>query len=222
MSDMKPLDQKGSLNALVVPLILVVLLFLSAAGFGVWAFSSRQDYKNNSDKKVAVAVVDAQKQTQITDAKQYAEAAKNPLKKFVGPAAFGSVSVSYPKTWSLYALMGGANPLDTYFQPDYVPDINSQNSAFALRVQVISQTYDTVVQQFNSQVQQKTATLAPYSLPKVPGVVGSRIDGAISTNQQGAIIVLPLRNVTLQISTQSTTYLNDFNNIILPNLTFTP
>ena len=54
MSDMKTLDQRGAINALLIPLILVIVFFLGAAGFGYWAFSERQDYKNNSDAKVAL------------------------------------------------------------------------------------------------------------------------------------------------------------------------
>lgn len=223
MSDMKPLNQKGAINSLLISLILTVLLLFGALGFGYWAFSGRQDYKNNSDQKVAAAVSAAQTQQQATDAKQYAEEAKNPLKKFVGPSDFGGVTILYPKTWSAYVLQNsGSNPLDAYFQPDIVTDVNNQNNVFALRVQVVQQSYDQVVQQYASQVQQKAATLAPYSLPKVPSVAGSKLDGTIATNQQGSVVILPLRNVTLKIFTQSQTFLNDFNNIILPNISFTP
>lgn len=223
MSDMKSLGQKGAINGLLVSLILTVLLLFGALGFGFWAFSGRQDYKNNVDQKIATAVSAAQSQQQATDAKQYAEDAKNPLKKYVGPSDFGGVTLQYPKTWSGYVLTtAGSNPLDAYFQPDIVPNISDLNNAFALHVQIINQSYDQVVQQFQSQVQQKAATLSPYSLPKVPSVIGSRIDGTIATNRQGAAIVLPLRNVTLEVSTQAQVYVNDFNNIILPNLTFTP
>lgn len=223
MSDMKSLGQKGAINGLLISLILVVLLLFGALGFGYWAFSGRQDYKNNSDKKVAAAVTAAQAQQQATDAKQYAEEAKNPLKKFVGPSDFGNVTLSYPKTWSGYVVTsGGSNPLDAYFQPDVVPSVNDQDNVFALRVQIIQQSYDQVVQQYSSIIQQKTATLAPYSLPKVPSVTGSKIDGTIATNQQGSVVILPLRNVTLKIFTQSKSFVNDFNNIILPNASFTP
>lgn len=223
MSDMKSLGQKGAINGLLISLIFVVLLLFGALGFGYWAFSGRQDYKDNSDQKVTAAVTAAQAQQQATDGKQYAEEAKNPLKKFVGPSDFGSVTASYPKTWSGYVVTnGGSNPLDAYFQPDVVPSVNDQDNVFALRVQIIQQNYDQVVQQYSSLVQQKVATLSPYSLPKVPSIVGTKVDGTIATNQQGSVVILPLRNVTLKVFTQSQLYVSDFNNIILPNLSFTP
>lgn len=222
MSDMKSIDQRGIANALLLPLILVGVLLLGSIGFGYWAFSSRQDYKDHSDKKVAAAEAVVKDKTQKADAKQYAEEAKNPLKKYVGPSAYGNVTLKYPKTWSAYVVAGGSAPVNGYFQPDVVPDISADTSVFALRLQILQQSYDVVVQQYSSQVQQKTATSTPYSLPKVPSVIGVKIDGALSPTQQGSMVILPLRNVTVAISTQSMQYLSDFNNIILPNATFTP
>lgn len=73
MSDMKTLTQRGAVNVLLLPLILVVLFFLGAVGFGYWAFAEREDYKNNSDQKVAIAVAAAEKRTQAADAKVFAE-----------------------------------------------------------------------------------------------------------------------------------------------------
>src|SRR5471030_1451582 len=95
-------NQNGALNALLIPLILAILLLIGAGAFGAWAFSSRQDYKNNTDQKVAAAVTVAEQKTTETDTAQAAEAAKQPLKPYNGPEAYGSVVIKYPKTWSAY------------------------------------------------------------------------------------------------------------------------
>ena len=42
-------QQDGS--GLAIGLILVSVLLVAALGFGGWAFSGRQDYKNNVDQK---------------------------------------------------------------------------------------------------------------------------------------------------------------------------
>ncbi|HSW99020.1 MAG TPA: hypothetical protein VLF71_04225 [Candidatus Saccharimonadales bacterium] len=210
------------MNMLLIPLIVAVVLLIAAASFGAWAFSSRSDYKNHSDAKAAVAAAAAVKAAQQSDAQRYAEEAKNPLKRFVGPSQFGSVAVMYPKTWSGYVITNQSTPLSAYFQPDVVPDVQAQDGAYALRVQVVSQTYANQLQSYSSLVSNKKVTLTPYSFPKVPGVVGSRIDGQISINNQGTIIVVPLRNLSLVVSTESQTFEPDFNNTILPNFTFAP
>ena len=222
MSGMGMNRQGGYIDSLLIPLILAVVLLLGAVLFGGWAFSTRQGYKNHSDQKAEKAAAAAVAATQITDAAKYAEEAKNPLKTFVGPSQYGSITMQYPKVWSGYVIENNSTPLNAYFQPDVVPDVSDQSSAYALRIQVISQSYAGQLQAYSGLVQSKKVTVAPYTLPKVPSVVGSRVDGQISSTNQGSIIILPLRNLTLQISTESQTFEPDFNNIILPNLSFSP
>lgn len=215
-------NQQGSVNVLLLPLIISVSLLVIFLAFGAWAFSSRQSYKNDSDQKVAVAVDQAKSAQSATDAKQYSEAAKSPLKTYTGPEQYGKVSFQYPKTWSGYVDASGngsSAPLDGYFNPDVVPSVNDQNSTFALRVQVVAQSYDTVVQQFSNQ---QGVTVAPFRLAKVPSVVGVEVQGQIEQDKQGIMIILPVRDKTLEVYTESTAFTGDFNNTILPNLTFVP
>jgi hypothetical protein len=219
-------NQLGSLNTLLIPFIFAVLLLIAAASFGFWAFSSRQDYKNNTDQKVAVAVTAAKQQQEAADAATYAQQEKDPLRTYVGPAAYGSLNVLYPKTWSAYvstaSTTGSATPVNGYFEPATVPDVTSQASVYALRVEVTQTAYSQVLATFNGLAQQGLVTVTPYSLPKVPSVVGVRIDGAIEQNKQGSMIILPLRANTLQIWTESSAEESDLNTIILPNLSFSP
>jgi type II secretory pathway pseudopilin PulG len=218
---MQPTKNNG---ALAVSLVVVILFLIGAVIFGLWAFNSRQDYKNNTDKKINVAVAAAKAQTQAADAKTFAQESENPLKTYTGPEAFGTLIVKYPKTWSAYVSEddSGSTPIDAYFQPDYVPNITGTSISIALRVQVLQQAYSDVVSQYTNNSQQGSVTITPYSLPKVPGVTGVRIDGQIFPNVQGSLIVLPLRNETLQIWTESQQYEADFNNTILPNFSFSP
>ena len=220
MSVMKQLEERG--NILVT--VLLALLLVAALAFGFWAFQSRQDYKNNVDQKVALAVTAAQKQQQETDAKKEAEDLKQPLRTYKSPEAFGSIVVMYPNTWSAFVDDSGSsgNPVNGYFYPGAVPGVTNQNTAFALRIQVLTQSYSDAVANFSSLVQQGKVKAAPYALPKVPSAVGTRFEGQLSQNKTGSMVVLPLRDKTLEISTEANQFENDFNNNILPNLTFNP
>lgn len=219
------MGEQGETNVLLIPVILLAVLFVGAGSFAYWAFSGRQDYKNNSDAKVAAAVQNNTQSVQAQDAKQYAEQAKSPLKLYAGPDAYGSVHVSYPKTWSAYIDTTNENtPLDAYFHSDYVPSTQSQQT-YNLRVQVNAQPYSTMLQQYNSLIQEGKATAAPYSLPKEPNITGTELTGAINLNDPnsaGTMIMLPLRSTTLMIWTESNDYMPDFTKYILPNLTFSP
>jgi len=221
---MKRFNEVGALNVLLIPLILVVLLFIGAVSFGYWAFSGRQDYKNNVDQKIAVANAQAVKAEDAKNTAQFNESYKQPLKVYSGPSAFGSLQLSYPKTWSGYVneTANGTTDVDGYFAPGVVPDIQSPNSSFALRIQVVDQSYSSVLQQFSNAVISKQVTVTPYHLPKLANIVGSRLDGGIVQNKQGSMVVLPLRDKTMKIWTEATQFEADFNNNILPNFTFSP
>jgi Flp pilus assembly protein TadG len=217
-------EQRGMVDVLLVPLIMLLVLFLAALGFGFWAFTQRTHYKDNSDQAAAVAVQKAVQTTEASDASKYAQAAQQPYDVYVGPAAFGGITASYPRTWSAYVVEQDSSntPIDGYFQPGVVPDINNQDNSFALRVELVQSPYDTTLQQFDGALQNNKVTVSPYTLPKVPSVVGSLIKGQITPTNQGSMIIMPLRNMTLEVWTESASNENDFNSIILPHLTFTP
>jgi hypothetical protein len=224
MSDMDRLNQRGAINMLLIPLIILVLFLFGTLGFALWAFSERGRYKDHSDQEVAKAVQQAINDTQKTDAVKYAEEAKKPYDTYIGPASFGNITVNYPKTWSAYVIESekGTTPISGYFQPKFVPSVGSSENTYALRVELVTTTYDNTLDQFGSSVKNGKVTVAPYTLAKVPSVVGSRIEGQITPKKQGTMIILPLRNMTLKIWTESNDFKSDLDTHILPNLSFVP
>ena len=208
---------------LIIALAIASVLLLGFIGFGVWAFTSRQDYKNNSDQKSAKAVAIAVQNESSKKDNEFVEKEKNPLKTYVGPEAYGSVSISYPKTWGAYVVQTdrASVPVDGYFHPNFVPGLQS-GTAYALRVQIMSQSYDQEMKQFDSKVKSGKVSVAPFVAKSVPGVTGARVEGEINTGQKDYMILLPLRDKTLKISTESQQFVGDFDNIILANLKFVP
>jgi hypothetical protein len=220
---MKSSMERG-FSILILPLILSVLLLVGAAVFGGWAYTHMQDYKNNVGTKVDAAVAIAIQKESVAKDAVFTEQEKQPLKTYQGPAAYGSVTINYPKTWSAYVKDDtNSNPyVEGYFYPSVVPDIQSSDSAFALRVQVIQQPYSSVLSDLTGYVTQGLSTVKPYAAPKVKNVIGVRVDGKISGNKNGSMVVLPLRNMTLKIWTEAPAFRSDFNSNILPNFTFAP
>ena len=209
----------------------LVLLLIASLAFGAWAFSSRQSYKNDSDAKVAAAVAVAKKQQSATDQANFDQQLKQPYKTFTGPATYGSITFNYPKTWSAYVDQTGDNePINGYFYPGEVPGV-SGNTAYPLRVELLDNDYSTVVGQYQSQVTEGSLTSSAYVPPKMKGVAnvetGVKLDGAIGQDSngnaiQGSMVIIKVRDKTLQIYTQTTSSLSDFNDIILASLSFVP
>lgn len=221
-------NQRGAVSGLGISLGLTIFLLLGAIAFGGWAFSGRQDYKINSDAKVEKAVIIAKQQESSAKDAQFVQDQKKPLTSYNGPEAFGSLSISYPKTWSGYVDDSGTgtNQVDGYFNPGVVPSLTNLSSVFALRVQVVNQTYDTIAKTIanlqQSGGQSAPPVVSPYALPKLPKVVGMKIVGTLPNQKQGEMVILPLRAQTIQIWEETDQFRGDFENNILPNFSFIP
>jgi hypothetical protein len=228
-------NETGAVNGAVFSLVIAILLLVGAVAFGGWAFSSRQDYKNNTDAKIATAVTVAKQQEGTLKDAQFAQAEKDPLATYNGPEAYGSIVVRYPKTWSGYAAISnngsgssGNAAVDDYFYPGIVPSTTDQSSVFALRIQVLNQSFASVVKQITqSQSAANPPTVSPYVLPKVPSAVGVEINGTLPVtngtgNKTGIMVILPLRSETIEIWTEGSQFTGDFNNSVLPNFSFSP
>jgi hypothetical protein len=217
--------QNGILNLLAIPLILVTLALFGVAAFAYSAYGQAQDYKNNTDQKIAVAVGAAEQKVSDQKDKVFAEKEKSPFVTYNGPPAYGSLKIQYPRTWSAYVdepTNQSTKPINGYFSPGQVPSINNPDNSFALRVNVAQQAYDTVVKPYEAKVKNGTVTVQPYKSPNIPNTVGVRIDGEIVSRKQGAMIILPYRDKTLQMWTESKDYVSDFNTVILPNFSIVP
>lgn len=216
------LNEAGSL---ILPFIVVFLLLLGSLGFAAWAFAGRQDFKNNVDVKIAVAVKKAVAAEGVRKDAEAAEAAKSPLKNYKGPETFASVSFDYPRTWSAYVseVGTGNTPINGYFNPNFVPDLTSVGVAWALRVQVINTSYAQLLKGFDNNVKNGKVTATPFRAAKVPDTLGTILTGTItSNNKTGTLVLVPVRDKTIEIWTEGTDYANDFNNTILPSFSFEP
>jgi hypothetical protein len=92
-----------------------------------------------------------------------------------------------------------------------------------LHLEVLNQSYAQTLQTFSDQ--QGISSVA-YSLPSLSNVVGVEISGQLQTSSGGqtqqTMVVLPDRSDTIELSTQGTQDLSDFNNIILKYFSFSP
>jgi hypothetical protein len=224
-------NQDGAASGLLIPLIISVVLFLFAAIFGIWAYGSRQDYKNNVDSKISAAVATAEATQKAQDDANFTQQEKSPYNTYDGPEAYGSIVMKYPKTWSGYLNVDGStntssgstSDIDAYFNEGTVPSLTDTGATTDLHLEVLNQSYAQTLQTFSDQ--QGISSVA-YSLPSLSNVVGVEISGQLQTSSGGqtqqTMVVLPDRSDTIELSTQGTQDLSDFNNIILKYFSFSP
>lgn len=210
---------KNNNKGLLISFIFSILLLCGAFGFGVWAFMERDHYKKDTSEIVDREVTVAVERARTAKDNEFLEREKQPYRTYQGGETLGSFSVQYPKTWSVYS-NDDASAASVIFHPDFIPA--DKATAYALRVEVLPRSYDSVAASFGGNVKTGKLKATTFALTKLPDVVGLRLDGQIEAKKTGAIVILPLRDKTIQITTESPSFAGDFNDIILPNFTFKP
>jgi hypothetical protein len=217
-------SQRGTISVAVIVAVTMTLLFIGTAAFAFWAFGGMQDYKNNADEKIEAAVEVAQKETSTKKDNEFAEASKSPVKSYQGSATYGSVAFTYPKTYSAYVIEkdNASAPIDGYFHPNIVPSIDGTSASFALRLNVVNKSYEQELKSYDSLVKAGKVKVTAFRAAKVPQALGVRIDGQIESKKTGSRILLPLRDKTIEIWTESDQYKADFDTYVVPSISYTP
>lgn len=209
---------RGSRGPVIASIVLGVLSLVLAV-FGAWSFVNYMHHKNDVDAIVGKAVDVAKQEQKTADEAAFAEEEKLPTVKLAGPSDLGSVNLSYPKTWSAYVDKSGTGgEYVAYLNPGEVKSV-SQKAINAVVVSVKDDEYEDVLKSYGNLVENGDLKASPVTLGDQ---VGTRMEGTFSKDVQGAEVLFKLRDKTLSIKAQSNDYLGDFNNIILPSLTFNP
>jgi len=208
-------NQRGNIDPLLIPLVVSVVLVVGLAGFGIWSYLQFSDQRDNTDQKIAAAVSEAEVvQKEVLEA-DFAERAKAPFDTWVSATSIGSIELTYPRLWSGYVdeKDRGSKPLNGFFHPNVVSA--DADTRYALRILVDESNYAKVVATYDKAIEKKTVKSKPFT---VNGVSGVKVDGQIDKDYEGSIVILPLRDKTVRIWTESKTYLSDFEKIVLANL----
>lgn len=211
---MRKLNQDGVINPLLIPLILSVLVVIGTCVATYMYYAKYIDQRDNVNKKVTAAVESAEATQKKKLDIAYAEKDKVPYKTYTTPSIYGSVKLTFPKTYSSFVTDTGSS-LDFYAHPNYVP---SKGVNYALRMSVSDKVFASEMKAYEGSV--KKGDLKATSITVV-GVTGTRLDGLLKKDQTGIIAVFPLRDKVLKVWTENLDYRADFEQT-LKTLTFSP
>lgn len=205
----------------VVASVLCLLLLVTTLVF----YMGKADLQKNMDAKVEKALAIEVKKVEATKEAELAEKEKSPTKTYTGPSTIGSISFNYPKTYSGYveeSQSSSSNKLNGFFHPNIVPK-DDPKILFALRVQVVGTAYESVLKTYANYINSGKAQAKPFTAAAVPDVLGTRIDGEIASGgKQGSVILLPVRDKTLLLWTESKESIPDFDTYVVPSISFVP
>lgn len=221
---MKKHNQLGAIQTAAIIAVVTSVLFVLSLVIAIVFYMGKSDLQKNIDTKVQAGVEVEAKKIEIAMEGQFAEKEKSPTKSFAGPSTIGSVTFNYPKTFSAYVeeSQSGSTRLNGFFHPNIVPK-DDPKVLFALRVQVVSTAYEAELKSFANAISSGKAKSKPFTAAAVPDVLGIRIDGEIASGgKQGSLILLPVRDKTLRIWTESAESVPDFDTYVVPSITFVP
>lgn len=212
-------SQTGAANPLLIASILLAFLTAGFAGLSLWSFGNYQDQKNNTDAKVAAAVTKAKNDQATSLEKDFVEREKQPYSTFTGPDDLGHVTFQYPKTWSVYVAKDGqSGDFEAYLNPGYVPAV-ATDKPYATRVVISNKAYDDALKTYESLVKRGSLKSTPVT---INGFTGVRLDGTFTPKREGTSVVFKVRDKTLTISTDASSFKGDFEASVLKSLDFNP
>ena len=211
-----PLPPKKKNKLLIWAVVSTILMVLFLSLF-IWQFSEYSTLKRSFDSEVQASVNQAvaSKETELRE--EFESTTNSDTVLFDGPDVLGDIQFAYPKTWSVYieSNQSGSLQLDATIHP---VAITNSTAAFALRVQVIDNEYSDELEDFDRQVEDGELTSKPVSYS---GSNGVRLDGQIDDDLTGSIVLLPLRDKTLLLRTESENYTDTYEQM-LRTLNFVP
>ncbi len=210
------MTQRGEIN---LHLVLTIFLGVGMVLFGVLAVIAYRDntyIKTNLSQLNAKAAAEAAAKQKQADDLAHIKANEEPYRTYVAEPLNGGFQLQIPKNWSLYTANGvsATVQLDLAANPDVVV-VNQGSGAVnthAFHLQLRKQSLNAVSKTFEKNIKNKTLGSKAVT---VSGIRGTWFEGAIDQQRHnGVVVVLPVRDKTLVISTETRNFLNEFNKIL--------
>jgi hypothetical protein len=147
---------------------------------------------------------------------------------FVGPDDYGRFGFFHPCSWAIHvpspALHGGN--FEAVFHPRRI--VNVPNAVYALRFTILTQQYDSVIQQRQGLVQSGRLTQSTFTnvlnqgRPNEQTITGMRFDGEMVHGVAGGSeVIFRIRDRTAIVRTDSGLFKDDFERLIR-TIVYTP
>ncbi len=212
-------DKSGLVKTIVI--IILSLVTVTFIGLFVWMSMQYSEAQRDVNEKITKAVADAKDEQAEQDRIKQENDEKYPYRTFVGPADYGQLSFEYPKTWSVYIEADASNGGDfkAYLNPIEV-NVVSKDTINALRVSIVGDSYESVVNKYQKEVDKKDSQLSVESITignveKGTQVVANKYSGNIpGTELNGYIVVFKIRDKTVIMQTDSQLFGGEFDKLL--------
>ena len=212
--------KKKDVAGLVKTIVIIVLALVSVTFIGlfIWMFVRYDEVQMDVNGKIEVAVAEAKDEQATKDEEEFLQREKYPYRTFKGPADYGELTFSYPKTWSVYVAKDASNGGDyeAYLNPIEVNEV-SKDTINSLRVSILNKSFDAVAEKYQKEMDKRDSNLTMQSVTigKDGDITANRYTGTIpDTELSGYIVIFKIRDKTAILQTDSVLFEGDFNTLL--------
>lgn len=201
----------GRVWKVATAVLAVAAIVLGALAINFSATANRERTTVNEQAQAAAEAAKAEQKK--VDEAEFAEREKLPYRTYTAPSVLISLNIKFPKNWNLYVEQSSSSTtqLNVYGNPGLVQSPRDFGGPYALRVNLERTLYAKIVAKRANQVEKGELVATPIT---VSGLKGTRYTGKISGAHTGVLVVLPVRDKTLSLWTESHQNTADFNKII--------
>ncbi|MFI5240329.1 MAG: hypothetical protein ACHQUB_01300 [Candidatus Saccharimonadia bacterium] len=206
---------KSEVNIFLISSIFLGVMVVVVAIIAIVIFGNERHVQ--SQLSIASQTYIAQgKATQLkTDQQNALIAGETPFRDYVAPELYGGFDIKFPKDWNAYVIEDDSqlNQVVLYLNPSFVT-LSGQNPAtnsYAFRAVLINERSTTVIANLVGIA--KTNGVTNKSVT-VSGIASTWYDGKFDQFHNGVLVLVPVRDKTLELITDTHDYLTEFNQIL--------
>ncbi len=201
--------KKKTVIVVILGFLVVVLGALSG-----WALYKYDQERTQVQQRIDSAVQQARQEQRRADEARFEEQRKTPYQVYNSPDVYGDISISYPKSWSVYVedSTGSGTNIDMSMHPDVIRRQGGRDRPLAFRLQLVDELYAQAIDSYQKDAEQGELEAVTVA---ISGIEGVRYEGNIRDEHTGSLVALPYRDNTILMWTESNeSFRDEFNTIM--------
>jgi len=204
-------DQNGNVTTIAIGVLAFLVIVLG--GLSTWALISYNQERQTVNQQVSDAVQEAREQQRAEDEKRFEEERKNPYRSYSVPEVFGGITLEFPRNWSLHVKdsTSGATQVDLTMHPEIIRESAGSLDIYAFRMQLVDRLFESANRNYQRDAERGNLKAEAVT---ISGIDGVQYDGEVVRNKNGRLVVLPYRDKTIVMWTESRDFISDFQEIM--------
>lgn len=204
----------GETNILLISTILFGVVAFVFGVLAIYSVISAQNARTSLNTAKTASYKDGQDAQKQQGSKDALAAAEAPYRSYKAATEFGNFEIKFPKNWSAYVVedLNATNQVSLSLHPDLIRQAVGKDNNYAFRALLVKSAMTGLQKTYDDRVKSKKLTTKTVT---VSGISGLWYEGQFDDKHNGVIVLVPVRDKTLEFITDySKDYISEFNEIL--------